>query len=359
MIGTVLVLLIVLLAMAGIMMWGVPAIQGLQEHAEYESVLTQMVQLNGDLRTLRDPQNTRLVTITMNQGELLIHEGSRWAVSGFAEFTPSYHAVYVDEWEQDSTNRILVKSLPQATTVSVYQFLQTLPDEIRTANCGAGDCPISLDDYDGTDDYRLPGNVTRVQYKSGTTVVGETWIFDVGRITYSLDPSEDENRIHIEMGAVFTEQVGGLYLQEKPTVKEPTWDLLPKDSSYVVRMFVIDGLSSASGKGRHTVLANLVDNYGFTDDRPSFDPSKAVRIQVDDSGHTGIDDAGLLEEGFCTYFSSLGNYTQEGGYTAATDECDEGEVNVLYNPDDNAYANGGKFFYELIEAEVLVLVRPF
>jgi FlaG/FlaF family flagellin (archaellin) len=338
-IGTILVLFIVLLAMAGILVWGVPAIQGLQDHAEFQSMLTQVHQLDAELLTLRDAGTTRPITMSMNQGTLKVLDGSRWVVLATAD--AAYSPVYFTKWEGDTG--LLAKSLPVvATNVTVDKAVGGTFTRLRAVNCNTGgDCETGLAAN------QLKGNTIRVQFKSATLVKAEAWIFDAGRITYDMDGN---SKIHIEMGAIFTEQVSRIYVEAKPSIKEPLYTVTPMDSSYLVRAFQLDGDTSASGKGRHSVYAYLDNNYGTTRGRPLISPAYTVRLQIDDAGATSA--KGPLEEGFCNYFLTQSYYT-------AASACNGGSVSLLYDPPDGAGTNSGKMSYELNQAVVRVTVQAF
>jgi len=325
--------------MAGILLWGVPAIQGLQDHAEFQSMITQAHQLNGELLTLRDAGTTRPVTISMNQGTLDVEQGSRWVVTAAAD--EAYSPVYFTKWEDDSG--LAAKSLPVvATTVTVDKAVGGTFTRLATVTCNAGgDCETGLAAS------QLEGNTIRVQFKSATLLKLEAWIYDAGRITYTMN---SDAKIHLEMGTVFTEQSGRLFLESKPTVKEPVFDVSPMDASYLVRAFQMEGDSVVVGKGRHSVYAYLDNNYGTTRGRPYISPAYTVRVQVDDSGAQAT--LGTLEEGICNYLITL-DY-----YTAAAD-CDAGGVSVLYDPPNAADTNSGKFTYELNQAVVRATVQSF
>src|SRR5687767_8285589 len=96
-VGTILILVIMIISIGGIMAWGVPAIAGLQERAEYQAVLTQFLQMQSDVRGLRDPQNTRITQISINDGKLDFDLGSRWVVTGTTD--ADYNAMYLTGWD--------------------------------------------------------------------------------------------------------------------------------------------------------------------------------------------------------------------------------------------------------------------
>lgn len=336
-IGTVLVLFIVLMAMAGILSWGVPAIQGLQEHAEFQSVLTQMIQTDQELRVLRDPQNTRRTPISMNTGQLNVYEGSRWVVA--VHLDPDYTNLNVTGWESDTSSALVLRNFTATSNKNVtVDRVQggTFTSSATTTTC-TQDCAMTLS-------HRPNDNTTRIQVRMASVLKAEVWIFEAGRITYRLSTTDTTNRAHIEMGAVFQQQGTSLFLEETPTIKEPDFTVNPEDASYLFRALQLEGNTSASGKGRHQVLGHLVDNYGIARGRPSLENASSVRIQIDDSGAANTE--GLLEEGFCNILDKQTYYTEGDGL------CDNGDVNVVYNP-------GRKFTFELSQSVVNVDVDQF
>jgi hypothetical protein len=254
-IGTVLILFIVLLAMAGILAWGVPAIQGLQEHAEFQSMLTQMVQVNNDLLTLRDPQNTRLVTVSMNHGTLRVEDGSRWVVGVGRDETE----FYLSNWERGGGDFDFHWG-GAAVRVTADRVVGSTPQNIAAATQSScsGSCTLA-----GTGAAAATYPV-RVQAFDGNNLRAEAWVFDMGRVSYRMREDSNLNRVHVEMGAVFTQQGPRIFMEHSAAIKEPVYDITPADTSYLVRVFQLSGDSAVSGKGRHTILASLAENYGTT-----------------------------------------------------------------------------------------------
>src|SRR5688572_4221259 len=100
-VGSILILAIMIVSIGGILTWGMPAIQGLQDHAEYQSVLTQFLQLDSDVRNLRDPLNTRVSTISVSQGTIALDAGDRWVISAARD--ANYNDFHVLDYEDTTT----------------------------------------------------------------------------------------------------------------------------------------------------------------------------------------------------------------------------------------------------------------
>lgn len=338
-VGTVLVLFIVMLAIAGIVYWGVPAIQGIQEHAEFQSVVNQFVELNADLKNLRDPQSTRLDTINLNRGAIQVVNGSRWVVIAVRDTT------YVDwtltGWELNTTAAIGMSNAPAPAGATYTLTRYAGGASAATSTCSATSCPLPAGNSIWQDAWRIRAEV------SGS-IKGDAWIFNMDRIRYVMKPESTLNRLYVEMGALIIQQGAALFLEDPPPTKDPVFTVTPPDTQFFFRMMELNGTTAVSGKGRFPILVNLKDNYGPTEGRPRFTDAVAVRIQVDDAFQA--DAAGLLEEAFCNYFNAKADF-------AAASACDGGNVNVVYNPPDDAAHNGGKFLFELNQAVVTALVR--
>lgn len=355
-IGTVLVLFIIILAMGSILLWGVPAIRGLQEHAEFESVLTQMIQLNADIRNLRDPENTRLVTVSMSQGSLKVVEGSRWVLSAATHADYSY--INVTGWETGTGTTITLTSaapnpaIPATARITLDWMQGGQPTNEVTCASSCGN-PAVLTLPAVPTQFTIDNKVIRIQITDGGVLKNEIWVFETGRLTYVLNDRSDRNRVHIEMGGVFVQQGPALFLEEAPSVKDPVWDSVPKDTSFFVRLLELDGSTTAGGKGRHPVFVNLVDNYGVLRGRPRIDPAVSLRFQVDDGGAVGT--KGILEEAFCNYLEGRDStsFFQQGN----AGDCAGGDVNVLYDPPNDATHNAGEFVYELNHGVVKTIVE--
>lgn len=329
-VGTILILVIVVMAMAGILAWGVPAIQALQHHAEYQSVQTQMLELNQEVRNLRDPQNTRVATLSIAGGQLEFASGDRWAISGMTESTYSdFKLVGYD----DDDDALTLSGLPVAGTASVDKVVGGKFTSLDEQSCTAATCSLNLGA--GGDITR---DVLRIQYKVSSVVKAETWILDVGRFTYTQDATGHMN--HLEMGASVLQQATGAFMRQSPTIKEPVFGSTPPDTDFFVRALQMTGTESSGGRGEFSVLVNLVDNYGVSRGRPLFESAHFVRFQID----------GDLEESFCNHFllEDSTDYGFTGGGTPA--DCSGGDVDVLYDP-------GQPFTYELSQAVVSGFVR--
>lgn len=300
-VGTILILVIMIISIGGIMAWGVPAIAGLQERAEYQSVLTQFLQMQSDVRGLRDPQNTRITQISVNDGKLEFDLGSRWVVTGTTD--AAYEPLYLTGWEMDRPTTLTIAggALPGATSkVTADLFNGGSIDPISSCT-GAGCSTINLDGADadalGDADFQEISTVLRIQIHEATGAKFEAWIINAGHLEYHLTERNLNNRIHFEMGAVFSQHTDFFYLEQAPTVKNPDYDLLPaEDISLFVRLLQLTGTvpQGVGGRGQFPIIFHLVDNYGAARGRPSFNPAESARIQIH----------GELEVPFCNYFEA-------------------------------------------------------
>lgn len=353
-VGSVLVLVIMMVAIGGIMAWGVPAIQGLQDRAEYQAVLTQFIQMQSDVRGLRDPQNTRISTIAISQGELRFDEGSRWVVT--ASVAAAYDNLQWSDWSYnpvaaDTTielegvtltgaNAIVVDRVSGGTFTTVYQC---------TATCGTA---VTLGAAE------LDSSTVRILVKDAGVVVAETWIMHMGHMWYELTDLNENNRLHFEMGAVFSQHVDYYYLEESPTIKDPDFsptDVDDEDRTMFLRLLQLTGVDQGvSGKGRFPIVYHLVDNYGFSRGRPSFESIHQLRIQID----------GFLEVPFCNYFVLRENGWEnevlvlsgasEGAVAACPDSGTTGNVNIVYELD---AATRPAMSYDMTHSVVTTSVR--
>ncbi len=340
-VGTILILVIMIISIGGIMAWGVPAIAGLQERAEYQSVLTQFLQMQSDVRGLRDPQNTRITQISVNDGKLEFDLGSRWVITGTTD--AAYEPMYLTGWEVNAPNTLTIAgaALPAATNkITVDLFSGGSIDSVWSCIAAACTTTISLDDdtpADGTGDvnFGLVGTVLRIQIHEAGGAKFEAWIINAGHLEYHLTERNLNNRIHFEMGAVFSQHTDFFYLEQAPTVKNPDYDLLPaEDVSLFVRVLQLTGTmpQGVGGRGQFPIIFHLVDNYGAARGRPSFNPAVSARIQVH----------GELEVPFCNYFEEqeaggVGWISEVGGVATAcpTDhnDWDTESINLRYEKD--------------------------
>lgn len=329
-IGTVLILVIMIFSIAGILAWGAPAIQGLQESAEFNGVLAQFLQMDSEVRNLRDPQNTRIVTLTVGGGILTFGKGDRWVVTGMRD--AAFDPLYLGGWEGSnpaSLNLLGIDLAGKQVSVDVASG-GSFTNRFSCSSCAN---PISL----GT--AKLDTDSVRIQVKSGGTVKAETWIINAGSIKYKVDSGSDRNVLHFAMGAVFSQQQDSFFLEESPTIKDPDYTVSPKDTNLFLRLLQLNGTAAAqTGKGRFPIVFNLVDNYGASRGRPSFDPATAARLQIH----------GELEAPFCAYLDARPGWESSGACPASGTA---GNVNLKFNRGSDGLV------YDLNHALVTTIVR--
>jgi hypothetical protein len=356
-VGTVLILVIMMISIGGIMAWGVPAIQGLQERAEYQAVLTQFLQMQSDVRGLRDPQNTRISQISVNDGKLSYDSGSRWVVTAVTD--AAYASMYVKGWEADAPTSMTLDGGPGITNqkITLDEF-----DGGRASNqwtCTSGTCSANIDMdilNDGVGDIDLTDldTVLRVQVFDGLTgdAKFEAWIFNVGHLEYHLTERNENNRLHFEMGAVFSQHEDFYYLEQTPTIKDPDYTLTPADVNLFVRVLQLTGEvpQGVGGKGEYPIIYHLVDNYGSARGRPSFTDAHGARIQIH----------GPLEVPFCNYFEDRYDVATTVGWVfepvglSCPDDPDDwptSDVNLRFNQAAN------DLIFDLTHSEVTTNIR--
>lgn len=353
-VGTVLILAIMIISIGGIMAWGVPAIQGLQERAEYQAVLTQFLQMQSDVRGLRDPQNTRISQISVNDGKLLFDVGSRWVVTGYRD--DAYANMYLDGWEDDVPPQLTLVDGPSLVNKKITVDRVTGGSVTTLWDCDPGFCGSTIDtNFDGVGgpdlDLSAIDTVTRVVVYD-VSAQWEAWIFNVGHIEYHLTERNERNRLHFEMGAVFSQHDDYYYIEQAPTVKSPDYGLTPKDTSLFVRVLQLSGPTpqGVSGRGQFPIVYHLVDNYGSARARPSFD-AEGARIQIH----------GPLEVPFCNHFEDRYDVATSTGWqfdgVAASCPTDPGlwsttsDVNLVYDEGTNP------LIYDLTHSVVTTNIR--
>ncbi|MBI2077392.1 MAG: hypothetical protein HYT80_03335 [Euryarchaeota archaeon] len=291
-VGSILILVIMIMAIGGIVAFGVPIINGLQDYAEFQNVVTQYQELDADVRNLRDPQNVRVSAISINKGEIALSTGDRWVITVVEAGADK--AFLVSDWEiADDVNNDGLTITPELLGGAKYYVHEVRGSTfISVSDCTGGASTCALTNID------LDTDVVRIQMRNAANdVKGEAWILNVGRLSFRQSPTSELNQVHYELGAVMTEQDDAFFIQQVPTIKEPDAGLA--DYSLFVRLLrlQVDIPTTVSGQGRHTVVTNLVDNYGEARGRPAFDNVDRVRIQVD----------GPMEEAFCNYFNGRSN----------------------------------------------------
>jgi hypothetical protein len=290
-----------------------------------------MLELNQELRNLRDPQNTRVATLSIADGEIGVQPGDRWVITGVSD--EDYIGLKISGYDDDDATEVTVLGLPggfDSAQIHIVQGGQVPSSPLDT--CTTAPCVLDLGGSD------IAQNVFRIQVIENSFVIGESWLINVGRITYHQTGSSDTNYNHLEMGASLIQQRDSVYMRQSPTFKEPVLSATPPDVDFFVRVMQLMGSESQSGRGEFSVLVNLVDNYGVSRHRPLMDPAYAVRFQIH----------GELEESFCN--ALLERDPSFYAYDGTGTGCESGDVDVLYDPNET-------FTYELSHAVVNVFVR--
>jgi hypothetical protein len=321
-IGTVLILVIMIFSIGGILAWGVPAIQGLQDRAEFQHVLTQFLQMDSQVRNLRDPQNTRVINLALSQGQLFFTTGDRFVI--FASREAAYDGFYLSGWEGTNPASVTIRDGGGNAALAGHDIAVEVVNggSISTRYTCTACNPVSMG-VAPTVPANLGTDVVRITVKLAGNVKAEAWIMNMGRISYHQTDLNELNRLHFEMGAVFSQQNSFFFVEESPTAKDPDYTIVPEDSNLFVRALQLTGTTTTvSGDGRRPIIFNLVDNYGASRGRPSFDPATSVRVQVH----------GLLEVPFCNYFDQRTDWQHEAAGVVATCPTSgtAGDVNVRY-----------------------------
>jgi hypothetical protein len=348
-IGSILILVIMIFAIGGILVWGAPAMAALQEQAQFESIVSQFMQTNSDVRSLWDPQNSKAVAISFKTGQLEFRKGDRWVVSAAKAATgteTSWDGLRLSGWEGSNPTTLSVDGVGANRKITVDIAEGGVFTRVTTCNspCAnplllgpAAVCPLPGQAPPVPRRACLDNDAVRIQLigEDGVTVKGESWIFNAGKLSYRYSDASQRSQVHFEMGAVFTQQDNVFFLQQSPSIKDPDYSPTVGDTNLYVRFIQLTGPDqNRGGSGRFALTFSLLDNYGPSRGRPLFDspPATMVRLQVN----------GPLESAFCGTFDAKPGWEQRNLATdaniAGAGDCSGTDatrnVNLFYDRND-------------------------
>ncbi len=344
-VGTILILGITVLGMAGILYWGAPTIERIQAQNAQAAMVGEFEDLRSSSLALSVPDASRIPTVVLPSGTLELVPGTRIMVTVGHDGDYTACNLHVTGWSVTGTSSVAVSTADcrPATTLEVHQV--TGGNTVRKTDAvfaGGVLTSASSDFSQGDWLFRLTnGNAVN------PTVYAQSWLLSSDAFKWSVATSSGTLAAYLDAGAVFSEERGTLFLDKPPPIQEDAFGTNVY-AFWVRSLLAAPGVSSISGAGSYQAFLALIGNH--------------ARVDTAEARLLRYDFQGDLAEGWCNALVlrnvRLGSdlYQDGGSYSqAATDpayRCDQGDPaavrSVAYRKD-AAYT---PFKFEMLHARI-------
>lgn len=332
-IGTLLVLAITVVGMAGIMLWGAPTIEAVQAQNAQVGVIGEFEELRSSSIDLSIPDASRIPTINVARGTIGLEPGTRLMVTA----NHSNCDLHVTGWADASVATVdFAAGGCSGTTFEVLQVVGS--NTVRRYSGPVATTSVTIPAAAGfTPDVTQGDWMFRLSNGNDLSLVtyAQAWLVDNDALTWRLDTSRGGVSAFYDLGAVFSANGDAFFVEKGPSLQESEFG----SGVFSFRMRTLNdttGSAAISGRGSHEVFLGLVGNY--------------ARIDRADTYRLRFDMAGDLAESWCNLFiqrnTAIGatRYVEDGSLPC--DQASDAAVrSVTYT-----VAGGGTVAFE---AEVL------
>ena len=309
-IGTLLVLAITVIGMAGIMIWGAPTIEAVQAQNAQVAVIGEFEELRSSSIDLSIPDASRIPTINVARGTLSVEQGSRMMVT--ANHDAAACDLHVTGWADSTVNTVSYNGA--GCTLDTFEVLQVVGSNTvrRHSQAAAGGtvavtipatASFTPDVSEGDWLFRLTNGDDLA-----LVVYAQAWLVDSDQIAWRLDTTTGGIGAYFDLGAVFSSNGPASFVEKPPSLQENEF----ASGVYSLRLRTMSdtgGIGAISGRGSHQVFLGLVGNHVRVDE-----PAYRLRIDV----------AGPLAESWCNLFVLRNEALDMVAYTEdATMPCEQ------------------------------------
>lgn len=332
-VGMILVLGISVVGIAGILYWGLPAIDEMKATVEFRSVQSQFLELDGTVKELVAGTTERTAKRwlpSLNRGELHVQNATEPWLYATEPYNSSadHDFTYSAFSDGDHGFSIHSQGTGELSWWRVEAYIVTGTSTLTPIN-------VSIDNTDNqvqatfldkwtsgqtktftawVKDAQSPGvavplrNATfKIKIYSGASVVGEAWYVTTGRIDYQLHAGVGDKRIVQNNGAVLVGDGTSMTLLNAPPLPAPTTtNGIPR---FFGRAVVLSGNTSFVGEDRFDLLVSL----NSTATLASYDCALATRADCVET--VKIYNFGDQRDAWYQYLTNTGRgytYTIEG-----------------------------------------------
>lgn len=280
-VGMILVLGISVVGIAGILYWGLPAIDEMKANVEFRTVESQFLDLDGTIKELVAGTTERTAKRwlpSLNRGQIHVQNATEtwlyatetynssathdFTYAGFSDgnnaFTITSNSDYALSWVKVEgyvvTGTSTLTTLNVSTVSSSDDQMQASPasswaiGETKTFYVWVKDTPTHVE-------QPLRNLTFKFKIYTGPDLVAEAWYVTTGRIEYQLAAGLGEKRIIENNGAVLTGDAESQALVNTPPLPPPsTTNNIPR---FFGRAIVLNGNTSFVGEDRFDLLISL------------------------------------------------------------------------------------------------------
>ncbi|HUR62061.1 MAG TPA: hypothetical protein VM286_06825 [Candidatus Thermoplasmatota archaeon] len=274
-IGTVLVLAISVLGVAGILAWGAPTIDRIQTR-------NSQVAMEGEFEGLRDasqelsvPDHSRFPTIAMPAGTLAVQKGTRFLVTSDHDPSNPSCDFRVTKWaDTASINSVATSSsgCRGGSTLEIYSVGGTTTVKQTITSGGDGSQVLAA----GTDFTKGDWMFRLTHAGCPANVCAEAWLHSSDQLAWSLKASTGSRELFLDGGAVFSRSDGTFFLEKEATIGDTSFG-----GGYYglwLRSLLATSYTSIEGQGSRQVFLSLLGNSVRTDS------SVVTKLRLDFSG---------------------------------------------------------------------------
>lgn len=285
-IGMILVLAISIVGIAGILYWGLPAIDEMKANVEHRSVQSQFQDLDATLKELvagTTEKTAKRWNPTINRGEVGVRNNTEswvFAADGYQadgailSSKGSYDFGWANLADGNQSFTVwnaawfgLNNTKVEAYTVGAGASLTQLNLSLEGVNApGAQNSGIS-NWYPNTSKsftayvsstttvVRLNGGPFYFRIYNGSTIVGEAWYMNTSRVDYALHAGVSDRTVTENNGAVLTGVAGSYTIVNSPPIPPPS--TTSGTHRFFARALLINGSAAGAGDNQFDLLISL------------------------------------------------------------------------------------------------------
>ncbi len=296
-VGTLLVLAITVVGMAGIMLWGAPTIEAVQAQNAQVGVVGEFEELRASSIDLSIPDASRIPTVNVARGSLGIEAGTRMMVAADHDASNTGCDFHVTGWNGASPDTTVTVATTGCRTVvasgctAVQACLEVL--EVVGSNTvkrtittfAGGVATVAGVDFSRGDWLFRLSDGSAVPAESA--IYAQAWLVENDAITWRLSTTNGGVAAAFDLGAVFSSIGDADFVEKGPSLQESEF----ASGVFAFRLRTLDdtgSVAAVSGRGSHEVFLGLVGNH--------------ARIDRTDVNKLRLDMAGLMSESWCNLF---------------------------------------------------------
>jgi len=315
-VGSVLILVITVLGIAGVLYWGAPMIERIQVQNAQAAMVGEFQELQDSSRELSVPDHSRFPTVVISRGQITMASGSRLMLTADQDASNTGCDFHVTNWADTTTKGSATVLVPNAAgvacrsaTLQVYSVSGATLSQVYSAAVTASSTPTTVTPSPAVD-FSTGDWLFRLSDGAATpTIYAQAWVMSSDDIVWSTSSGTGARSVTFDTGSIFSQSQGTNFLERAPTIGDSVFG--PTYYGLWVRSLAAASYGTITGSGAHQVYLSLIGNY----DR--VDTTTAYRLRYDVSGG--------LAQSWCNSLlnraASLASQSPPGLYTTQGAAC--------------------------------------